>query len=165
MGYEYMARLSRLLGIVLFTFSVAVSAEAPMSAARGQYIYLPVYSHIYQGKRDKQGKPEMAQLSALVSIRNTDDKRPIRVTSARYFDTQGKMVKDFVAKPQTVPPFGTLELFIERDDSSGGSGANFAITWDADALTSTPLVEAVHSRSDPRSFAFITSGRVLKTSD
>lgn len=160
-----MGKLFRLFGALLFVLSQNASADVVLPASKGQYIYLPVYSHIYQGARDKRGKPEMAQLSALVSIRNTDDRHQIRVTSARYFDTGGKLVKEFAPTPQMIPPFGTLELFIERDDVSGGSGANFAISWDADIPASPPLIEAVHSMSGPRSFAFITSGRVLKAPD
>lgn len=125
-------------------------------------VYLPVYSHIYHGSLDRTGKPEKFLLSAMVSIRNADPKRPIRITSARYFNTEGKMLREFVPTPRAVPPFGTVELFVERHDESGGSGANFAISWDADSPVNAPVIEAVHAYIDyTRSVIFSTAGKPI----
>ncbi len=46
------------------------------------------------------------------------------------------------------PPYGTHELFVELNDASGGSGANFIITWDSEAPINPPLVEALHANMD-----------------
>jgi hypothetical protein len=122
-----------------------------------------VYSHIYYGSLDRKGKPSVAMLSTLVSIRNTDPRRAIRVTSARYFDTEGKLLREFVVAPRSVPAFGTFELFVEQHDDSGGSGANFAIAWEADGPVNPPLVEAVHANIEGgRSLTFTTAGRPLR---
>ena len=87
-------------------------------------------------------------LSALVSIRNTDGKRPLRIQSARYFDTHGKMLSERVPSPITIQPYGTLEIFIDLNDSAGGSGANFVIRWEADQPINPPLVESLHANMD-----------------
>ena len=130
--------------------------------SRGQTLYLPVYSHLWHGNRDKQGRPEIAYLSALVSIRNTDPTRPLRVTQARYYDTAGKALRDFVGQAQTIPPLGTLELFIERREAEGGSGANFLIRWQADAAINPPVVEAVHADLyGNRAISFNTQARPI----
>lgn len=50
--------------------------------------------------------------------------------------------------PVLIPPFGTLELFVELNDASGGSGANFIIKWDAEQPVSPPLVESLHANMD-----------------
>lgn len=154
------------LACLLACLPLAAIAQEPPSAVRGQLVYLPVYSHIYHGSLDRKGKPGKVMLSALVSIRNADPKRAIRVTSARYFNTEGRMVREFVPVPHAVPPFGTLELFVEQHDESGGSGANFAITWEADAPANPPVIEAVHATIEgARSLLFSTAGTPIRPAD
>lgn len=152
--------------IALLGFVCIAGAQEPPPQFRGQFVYLPVYSHIYHGNLDRKGNPDKVLLSALVSIRNTDPKRAIRITSARYYNTDGRMVREFVPQPRGIPAFGTLELFVERHDESGGSGANFAITWEADAPVNPPVIEAVHaSLEGARSVLFATSGTVVRPAD
>ena len=132
----------------LFLASTAASAQEVRMLSSGQSLYLPIYSHIFFGNVGRSGTPSQVALSTLVSIRNTDPGRPLRVLSARYYDTNGKMLGERVQKPAVILPLGTLELFIERNDLSGGSGANFIIKWDASTPINPPLVEALHVNMD-----------------
>lgn len=113
-----------------------------------QTLYLPIYSHMSYGNVGRRGVPSHALLSALVSIRNTDARKSLRVRNARYFDTAGKLIGDYVPAPILIPPLGTHELFVELNDASGGSGANFIIRWDAEQAINPPLVEALHANMD-----------------
>ena len=128
--------------------STAANAQEVRMLNSGQSLYLPIYSHIVFGNVGRSGTPSQVLLSALVSIRNTDPGRPLRVLSARYYDTNGKLIGERMPKPVIVAPLGTLELFIERNDASGGSGANFIIKWDASTPINLPLVEALHVNMD-----------------
>ena len=160
---EIVASLILCLGLLL---STPLRADEGAALSKGQLVFLPVYSHIYHGSLDRKGNPGKVLLSALVSIRNADPKRPIRVTSARYFNTEGKMLRDFVAAPRSVPAFGTLELFVEQHDESGGSGANFAITWDAETPVNPPVIAAVHAAVEgARSLLFSTAGTPIRPAD
>ena len=132
----------------LFLASTAAGAQEVRLLNSGQSLYLPIYSHIVFGNVGRSGTPSQVLLSALVSIRNTDPGRPLRVLSARYYDTNGKLIGERMPKPVIVAPLGTLELFIERNDASGGSGANFIIKWDANSPINPPLVEALHVNMD-----------------
>lgn len=136
------------LFFALFSASTVTVAQEARPLTKNQTLYLPIYSHMLYGNIGKSGKASYAQLSALVSIRNTDGKRPLRILSARYFDTQGKLLGERVATPVTLPPYGTLELFVELNDASGGSGANFIIKWEADQAINPPLVESLHANMD-----------------
>ncbi|NTV71193.1 MAG: DUF3124 domain-containing protein [Azonexaceae bacterium] len=127
--------------------TVAFAQEA-RPLAKGQTLYLPIYSHMLYGNLGKSGKASNVLLSTLVSIRNTDIKRSIRVQSAKYFDTGGKLLGERVPVATIVPPLGTLELFVELNDASGGSGANFIIKWDAEQPVNPPLVESLHVNMD-----------------
>lgn len=140
------------MGVCALTFALLAASTAGAQEARppskGQTLYLPVYSHMLYGNLGSRGKASQVQLSTLVSIRNTDPRRPLRVLSARYYDTAGKLLGERLAGPVVLPPLGTQELFVELNDASGGSGANFVVKWEAEAAISPPLVEALHANMD-----------------
>ena len=77
----------------------------------------------------------------------------VRVSSHHTFSTElGAVTADSLGErvptPVVLPPLGTLELFVELNDASGGSGANFIIKWDADSPINPPLVESLHANMD-----------------
>ena len=159
--------LRRAFAALLFAAcAAAASAQEPLPPSAGQTLYLPIYSDLWHGDLGSRNLPDKTALSALVSIRNTDPAQPIRVLSARYHDTQGKLLRDFVPKVRSVPPLGTLELFIERAESAGGSGASFLIRWQADRPVNPPVVEAVHADlRNPRTISFITVARPIRPTE
>ena len=136
------------LVFAMFSASTAAFAQEARPLAKGQTLYLPVYSHMLYGNLGKSGKASSVLLSTLVSIRNTDARRPIRILSAKYYDTNGKLLGERVPVAAVVPALGTLELFVELNDASGGSGANFIIKWDAEQPVNPPLIEALHANMD-----------------
>ena len=145
----------------------ASSAQADeLDLSKGQTLYLPIYSHIWYGDRAPNGRQLKALLSALVSIRNTSLKTSIKVTSARYYNTDGKLLKEFVSAPRVIAPMGTMELFVEKKESEGGSGANFVIQWEAATATNPPVVEAVHTDIQlNRTPTFITTARAIRVDE
>jgi len=154
-----------LMCLLVALLGSAAPAKATEELSRGQLLYLPVYSYIWHGDRVTEGKaPPKTLVSVLVSIRNTSLKIPIRVISARYYSTDGKLLKEYLSKPTEVAALGTLELFVERKEMAGGSGANFIIEWEAAAQTNLPVVEAVHVdiKSGGPAFSFVTLARPIR---
>jgi hypothetical protein len=151
------------LFFLLSLLSLSASADE-VQLSRGQMLYLPIYSTIWHGDTHPiKGEPMKSSMSALVSIRNTSMKTPIKVVSARYYNTDGKLIKEFVNSPKAIVPLGTLELFIEKSEAAGGSGANFLIQWEAANDTNAPIVEAVHiDNQASRPYSFITTARVIQ---
>jgi hypothetical protein len=149
--------------VTLCSQGLFVYAEC-MPLSKGQMLYLPIYSTIWHGDTHPlKGEPMKSNMSALVSIRNTSLKTPITVLTARYYNTEGKLIKEFVSAPKTIVPLGTLELFIEKSEVKGGSGANFLIQWQAAVATNAPIVEAVHiDNQAARPYSFITNARVIQ---
>ncbi len=157
------ATLLRLLALtVLFWISGSIRAQEAPGLSTGQSLYLPIYSHMYHGDPDAKGKPLRTLLSAHVSIRNTDSRSAIKVVSARYYDTDGRLVREYVPAPRVIQPLGTLELFVPLTDMSGGSGANFLIEWKSDVPANPPMADALHAdiRSS-RTIVFVTTARPL----
>jgi len=130
--------------------------EAPPSTetvAPSQTIYVPVYSHIYaQG-----GKPYL--LETTLSIRNTDTTHAITLNALNYFNTAGKLVKNYLNKPVSLAPLATTEILVEQQKTEGGSGANFLVEWSSIVEINPPLIEAVMIGIDGQtSISFVSIG-------
>lgn len=135
-----------------------VTLDKNFKTVRGQTIYVPVYSEIYHHNRQ-----EIFYLAATLSIRNTDLNNPIIITSVRYYDTNGKLVKQYLANPIQLDALASTDFFVTRDDNSGGVGANFIVEWVAATEISEPIVEAVMIGTDfQQGISFISPGKVIK---
>ena len=153
-------RLAATLSL-LGTLSTAL-AEGIEPPTRGQTVYVPIYSAIRHGNLSSSGAPESTLMSVLVSVRNTDPSNSIRIVAAPYYNTDGALIRNSVPVPKIVPPFGTFELFVELRENAAGSGANYAIKWDAATPVSPPTIEALHTRFQAGySMAFISRGRAI----
>lgn len=117
----------------------ATSATDEVLAGTGPQhtVYVPVYSHIYRGR----GQPVL--LTATLSIRNTDPKNPITITSVRYYDTSGKLLRAYLQQRLKLGPMASTEFLIENTDTAGGSGANFVVDWAEEGEVNRPIVECV----------------------
>lgn len=128
-----------------------------LETAVGQTIYVPAYSHVYY----QDGREFL--LATTLSIRNTSLTDSISIRSVRYYDSKGKLVKEYSQKRLLLPSMATTEFFVEERDTSGGSGANFIVEWTAPKDVTEPVVEAVMiSTSSQQGISLISSGRVIK---
>ena len=153
----------RLLAALIFTGTMAPAlAEGIEPPTKGQTVYVPIYSEIRHGNVASPGRADSTLMSVLVSVRNTDPSNPIRVVAAPYYNTDGVLIRNSVQTPRVIAPFGTFELFVELRENAGGSGANYAIKWDAATPVSPPTIEALHSKFQAGySVAFISRGRAI----
>ncbi len=110
--------------------------EAVLS--KGQTLYVPVYSHIYSGNKERP-----FDLTVTVSIRNTDPKFPVTVMYADFYNSEGKLLKKFIEAPRELKPLESIRYVIGESDRSGGSGANFLIGWKSEQPVNLPVVESV----------------------
>ena len=135
-----------------------VTLDPNFQAATGQTIYVPIYSHIYYENRQKS-----FDLAATLSIRNTDLTSPMIVKAARYYDTNGKLLRQYVEKPIQLNALASTDFVVDRNDTSGGSGANFIVEWVAETEISEPIVEAVMIGSAlQQGISWISPGRAIK---
>jgi hypothetical protein len=131
---------------------VQKSMEQDRKEVMGQTIYVPIYSHIYI--RDKS---RALNLAATLSIRNTDKRNPIRITSAQYFNTEGKLIKEYATSPLVIAPMASTEIVIAESDTSGGSGASFVVEWSSGFHVMDPI-----SAAGQQGISFVSTGRVIK---
>lgn len=120
-------------------------------------VYVPVYSDIYSVHRLKS-----ILLTSTLSIRSTSLTDTTYINSIEYYNTHGKLVKSFIARTLILSPMQSIDYVIDRDDTSGGVGANFLVTWGANKNTK-PLVQAVMiSTSGQHGLSFVVDGVSLK---
>ncbi len=128
-----------------------------LSRLAGQTVYVPVYSHIYH-REDME-----FDLTATLSIRNTDFKNPIVISTAKYFDTSGKLVRDYAESPLVLPAMATLDFVVGERDRSGGSGANFIVEWFAESQVTEPVIESIMiGTNGQQGVSFLSVGKVIK---
>ncbi|MCB1058059.1 MAG: DUF3124 domain-containing protein [Acidobacteria bacterium] len=121
--------------------------------ASGRTVYVPIYSHVYaEGGREQL-------LEATLSIRNTDLDQAIAITSIRYYDTDGQLLKEYLEHPVSLGPLASTDFLVEQRDEAGGAGANFLVEWAAETAVTEPLIEAVMVRvGGNQAFAFRSPG-------
>lgn len=130
----------------------------PSNVLTGQTVYVPVYSHIYHHNSPRN----VVNLSATLSIRNTDSDRPIIITSVRYFGSDGQLIRQDVAQSSKLEPLSSVSFFVAADDTSGGAGAGFLVDWVAETAVSEPVIEAVMiSTLSSQGISFVSPGRVV----
>jgi hypothetical protein len=136
----------------------------PVSLTQGQVVthhavYVPVYSHLaFPG-----AEQHMLQLSATLSIRNTDPHQRIILTAIDYYDTHGTLVEAYLPDSFALAPMASTEVLVLQLDTRGGSGANFLVKWGAETAVSAPIIEAVMAGiAGNYSFAFARPSRVMQ---
>ena len=123
----------------------------------GQTLYVPAYSSIYTSDQ-----AHGFNLAVTLSIRNTDRAHPIIVTTSRYYDQDGKILRDDVKTPLRIGPMASAEFFVKESDTSGGVSASFLVEWVALRPVSPPLVESLMiGTAGTQGVYFTCPGRVI----
>lgn len=136
-----------------------VTLDENTKIAKGETLYVPVYSHIYYEDEQK-----VLYLAATLSIRNTDFLNPIIITSVQYYDSSGKLVKQYLEQPIQLNAMASTDFVVRRTDTRGGLGANFIVEWVAEKEVSEPVIEAVMIGAEStQGISFVSIGRVIKT--
>jgi len=145
---------------ICFFSSLPLQAEEKIGLSDGQTIYVPAYSHIYSGDRER---PFL--LTVTLSIRNIDPGDQIKITTVDYYETQGKFLKKYLDKPVILNPLESIRYIIPERDKSGGSGASFIVGWESDKFVNPPVVESIMIGTESQQgVSFTSRGQVIITS-
>lgn len=140
-----------------YSFSSTLAADTVV-LSQGQNVYIPAYSHIYHGNKETP-----LLLSVTLSIRNIDLNNSITIAKVDYFETEGALVKQYITKPLTLGPLGSERFIVPQKDNTGGSGANFIVTWQSDKPTNPPIIESVMIGTQSQlGISFTSRGQPLK---
>ena len=148
--------------IALMAVALCVFAAAPAAAqdlkVKGQTLYVPVYSHIYSGDRERP-----TYLAATISIRNTDPAHAIQLEAVDYFDSEGRRVRRYIENPISLKPMASTRYVVSESDKAGGSGANFIVRWKSDQPVNPPIAEGIMiSTASQLGISFTSRGQVIQ---
>ena len=116
--------------------------------------YVPIYSDIYSETKDRR-----FNLTATLSLRNTSFKHSIYISNVDYYNSAGEKTTSFLTKPIVIKPMQSVEYVIEEGDTSGGTGANFIITWASKSDKVEPIFEGIMiSTHGQQGISFLTKG-------
>jgi len=119
--------------------------------------YVPIYSDIYVDANHPNNL-----LAATLSIRNTSHKDSIYIYKINYFNTAGELVRSYIESPILLGPMATLNYVIEKEDDTGGNGANFIVELSA-KKNIKPLIQAIMvGQYSNKGFAFSIDGYSIK---
>lgn len=124
----------------------------------GQTIYVPAYSEVHFASPDRT-----IELAVTLSIHNTDFTHSIILTSVRYYNTHGELVREYLSQPQRLGPMASTDFFVDAGEQTGGVGTNFIVEWVAEEPVYEPVVEALMlSTMGTQGLSFSSPGRVIR---
>lgn len=156
--------------LVASWFSLAAGAAASpgigataVEISAGQTVYASVYSQVQHGNLWRSHNPPEVTLSAMLSVRNVDPNQNFRLTSVKFFDSRGRLLRELLPEPRIIDPMASVQFFVENRDLTGGPGANFLVAWSAEQPINAPIIETVHAYFfGTQSIAFVTPGRPIR---
>ncbi len=131
-----------------------VNYALPDSLVKGE-TYLSVYSEIYS-----QTEKRTHDLTATVSLRNANRKDTVFIDRADYFNTHGEFIRSYFDETIYIAPMETVEIIIDENDDTGGTGANFLFDWRIREGANEPIFDGVMiSTYGQQGLSFTTEGK------
>lgn len=158
--------------LLWLTAAQAQTATDPLAASRGALIegtvaatspvaaetYVPTHSSLVAG----DGRTRI-DFAVTLSVHNASETRPLVLRRIDYFDGSGRLVQRYLTAPVAVRPFGTVEIFVAKNDVRAGTGANFVVGWGADGPIAEPVIEAVMIGDFAnQSYSLVSPGRRIE---
>ncbi len=137
------------------------STEAPIQVSdldvtTRQIIYVAAYSEMTIAHN------RTLDLAVTLTIHNTDFEHAFILTSVRYYDTQGQLLRKHLAEPRPLAPLASTDFFVDANEQSGGLGTNFIVVWVAEQPVIEPIVEVIMLNTANNQGIFLTSpGHVI----
>ena len=120
-------------------------------------VYVPVYSHVYISEN------KYVRLSITLSIRNSDTSKDLYIESIDYYNTEGKLVKQYLSQPHILKPMASIDYVVNLEDMSGGNGAKFLINTASKNKISNPIAQAIMINTLGNSnLSFVTQGFIIE---
>ena len=134
-----------------------LKAETTIPHSKGQSVYVPIYSHIFGGNRDRP-----IYLAATLSIRNIDAEHPITVTVVDYYGETGKLLQNYINKPLRLEAMASTQFIVPQSHKTGGAGANFIITWTSETAVNPPIIESIMiGTQNQQGISFTSRGQAI----
>lgn len=102
-------------------------------------IYVPAYSNLYHETDEHK-----TYFTVILSLRNISFLDTVYFERIEYYDTEGKLLEEFIEEVLVLRPMESVEYIVEADDKKGGSGANFVVSYAVRSeVKNLPYIEAI----------------------
>lgn len=140
--------------LLIFLFSYApASFPAEKKTDTPNITYVPVYSSIFHGNRDR-----VINLAVTLSIRNIDNSGSISVYSIDYYNSDGELIRNYLNTEKVLKPYQTMNVIVKESDTQGGNTAGFVVKWGAGKNVNDLFIEAVMIGTYPQGISFTSRG-------
>jgi hypothetical protein len=118
-------------------------------------IYVPAYSNLYY-----ESDVRKTYFTVILSLRNISFIDSIYFDRIEYYDSEGKLLKEFIKNILVLRPMESIEFIVESSDKKGGPGANFVVSYSGRSNLKNPhYIEAVMlGNIDGYGFSFSSPG-------
>ncbi len=143
--------------LIVAIFLTIPGSAAAVKLVKGQTIYIPSYANIISGN-------QRIVLRANLVVHNADPSRPIDLVRVDHYDTNGRLVENYLQQPLKLPPLGAARIIVKAPRSGDeGAGANFIVQWRAPDRVIEPLVECIMvGAAGTHSYSFSSHGRIIQ---
>ena len=120
--------------------------------------YLSIYSQVYSLSEHRKHN-----LTVTVSMRNTSLTDTLYLKKADHYSTEGKLIKPYLENTIYIAPMETLEIVINEEEISSGTGGNFMFDWMLNKDATEPLFESVMiSTTSQQGLSFTSQGKRIQ---
>ncbi|MFT4536647.1 MAG: hypothetical protein ACJA1A_002627 [Saprospiraceae bacterium] len=126
-------------------------------------MYLSAYSEIYS-----HTKLRTIPLTVTLSIRSGSFTDTTIINKISYYDTNGKIIKEYLKKPVILKPMQSIDYIVPIAKESentpnlrGGAGAHFIVDWGAKYNTQPIMQCVMHGFSANHSVSFMVPGKSI----
>ena len=96
-----------------FTSPGKVISGDDLALVTGQSVYVPAYSDIFFADTERTW-----DLAVTLAIHNTDAENPLTITSVRYYDTDGNLIKEYLDAPIKLKTLASTRYIIPEGDKT-----------------------------------------------
>lgn len=125
--------------------------------------YLSAYSEIYS-----QTKLRTIPLTVMLSIRSGSFTDTTIINKITYYDTDGEILKEYLAKPIILKPMQSIDYIValnskenKEPQKRGGTGAHFIVGWGAKRNTQPIMQCVMHGSIGNHSVSFMVPGKSI----
>jgi hypothetical protein len=146
--------------VALFLGTVSGPALGAVKRVKSQTVYIPSYANVISGPPILMVVP----LRANLIIHNTDPSHAITIEKIDHYDTEGKLVYKYLAKPRVLKPLAATRVVVKKSPKGDeGVGANFIVQWHAEEPVNAPLIDCLMLGTlGNQGFSFTSQGKVIQ---
>ena len=102
-------------------------------------IYVAAYSNLYY-----ESDVRKTYFTVILSLRNINFTDSIYFDKIEFYDSEGKLLREFIKDILVLRPMESIEYIIESPEKKGGAGANFVVSYSGRSnLKNPPYIEAI----------------------